>query len=77
MFLAGTAVARRSAAAMVLTGAAATVLNHWIPVEERHLRNTCGAAYDEYAEEVPRWPIAPLHLFRRLDGQQFGKRVGS
>lgn len=75
--LAGGAVARRSAPALVLTGAAAVVLDRWIPVEERYLRRVHGSAYDEYAAHVSRWPASSKFRSLWRGGHLGSQQVGS
>lgn len=75
--LAGGAVLRRSAPGLVLTGAAAAVMDRWIPVEELHLRRVHGSAYDEYAAHVPRWPPRLKPRSRWRGGHLPSKPVGS
>jgi hypothetical protein len=51
----GGAIAPTVRTGLLLTGAAAPVLDRWIPIEARHLRRMHGAAYDEYAVRTERW----------------------
>lgn len=57
--LIGLSTARRSPLAAVLAAGAAGAFAWWVPVEERHLRQTYGESYRQYTQQAPRWLPLP------------------